>query len=66
MDQDTAYRMMMGFAGRLRVKAMMQKTIEGDWDVTVKTPGHTLRHLGDRDAGRAFYRQLQAEGHPRP
>ena len=62
MDQETAYKVLMAFAGGPRLESWMQKQLDGQWDVMVKTPSHGLRTLATREQARALWRQLKAEG----
>lgn len=58
MDLDTAYRVMMGFAGRLRLPAAMSKVAENTWTVSVQPPGQPEIVITDVESGRTLYRQL--------
>jgi hypothetical protein len=58
MDLDTAYHVMMGFAGRLRLPAAMTKIDDTHWTVHVQPPGQTEITIEDVEAGRAWYRKL--------
>jgi hypothetical protein len=58
MDLDTAYQVMMGFAGRLRLPAAMQKVAENTWTVHVQPPGQPEIVIHDLEAGRAMYAKL--------
>lgn len=60
MDLDTAYHVMMGFAGRLRLPAAMQKTGENTWTVHVQPPGQPEIVIADIEAGRAMWVKLAA------
>jgi hypothetical protein len=58
MDLDTAYHVIMGFAGRLRLPAAMQKVDDTHWRVFVQPPGQPEIAIDDIEAGRAMYRKL--------
>jgi hypothetical protein len=62
VDQETAYKVLMSFASGPRLESWMQKVLDGSWEVSVKTPTHGIKHLATREAARALWRQLQAEG----
>lgn len=62
MDQDLAYRVMMGWATKAKIRAHMQKTVTGDWEVIVFAPGHAERRLANREDARAYWTQCKAEG----
>jgi hypothetical protein len=58
MDLDTAYHVMMGFAGRLRLPAAMTKVDDQTWLVHVQPPGQPEIVIRDVEAGRAAYVKL--------
>jgi hypothetical protein len=51
----------MRFATGPRLQAWMQKTIDGGWDVTVKTPHWGLRTLSTFEQAVTLGRRLKAE-----
>jgi hypothetical protein len=61
MDQETAYKVLMRFATGPRLQAWMQKTLDGGWDVTVKTPTRGLRTLSTLEQAFALGRQLKSD-----
>jgi hypothetical protein len=61
MNQDTAYKVMMGFASKLRLKCHMDKVDATTWQVVVYVPGQARRILKDVTVARRVYAQLAGE-----
>jgi hypothetical protein len=61
MDQETAYKVLMRFASGPKLQAWMQKTVDGSWDVTVKTPTRGLKTLSTLEQAFALGRQLKSD-----
>lgn len=61
MDQDTAYRVMMGFATGLKVKVSMTRHATDDWRVTIEPAGEPAQELTDVLTARTAYARLRGQ-----